>query len=150
MLNLHHIVRPAINANYPDGDFELFRSTGQSNQNGIVTATYSPAIPIKGNFQSEGDAALAHADMAGQNTIIRRLYVYACDNRGKRPWSVYRPLARSGDYIRDIHGGYWLVTAVLEDFSDVGWECLRVTFQQTTTSINVVGGGVDECDCCHK
>lgn len=149
MLNLHDIVRPVINANYPDCQLQLFRSTGQANVDGVMTATYAPPVSVWGNFQSEGDAALSHADLAGMNTIIRRLYLYASKDRKTRPWSIYRPLARSGDYVKDDRGGYWLVTAVTEDFSDVGWECLRVTFQQTPTSLNVIGG-VNECNCCHE
>ena len=148
MLNLHHIVRSAINANYPDARLELFRSTGQSNVGGVMTATYAPPVPVWGNFQSEGDAALSHADLAGQNTIIRRLYLYADRDRRTRPWSIYRPLARSGDYVRDDRGGYWLVTAVTEDFSDVGWECLRVTFQTTAPTLTVIGGVDGGCQCC--
>jgi uncharacterized protein YnzC (UPF0291/DUF896 family) len=29
----------------------------------------------------------------------------------------------------------WLVTAVLEDFSEVGWESVRVTLQQSEVKI---------------
>lgn len=46
-----------------------------------MTAFYAPAENILGNFQSEGDAALDHANLAGQNTIIRKLYLYASNDR---------------------------------------------------------------------
>lgn len=146
-LNLHDIVRHAITANKADDVFDLFRSAGQEMKDGIMTAVYAAPIRITGQFQSENDAALAHADMAGQNSIIRKLYVYAPDDLKTRPWSIYRPLARSGDYVRDRFGGYWLVTAVTEDFSECGWECLRVTFQQTTKSLPV-STGVEHGCCC--
>lgn len=57
-LNLHAIVRQAINANYADETFKLYRSVGQKNVGGIVQAYYAPAEEIQGNFQSEGDSAL--------------------------------------------------------------------------------------------
>ena len=128
-LNLHDIVRPAITANLADQTFTLYRSTGFTFSAGIKTASYEAITGVSGQFQSAGDAQLDHAELAGQNTIIRELYVYASTDRTTRPWSIYRPLARSGDYFLDALGGYWLVTAVVEDFSDAGWEHLRVTFQ---------------------
>lgn len=146
-LNLHAIVRRAITANKADDLFDLYRSAGQVMQDGIMVAAYDPPVRISGQFQSENDAALAHADMAGQNTIIRKLYVYAPDNLKERPWSIYRPLARSGDYVRDKFGRFWLVTAVTEDFSECGWECLRVAFQQTTESLPVTTGASCGCNC---
>ena len=84
-LNLHAIVRQTINANYADETFKLYRSVGQKNVGGIVQAYYAPPEEIQGNFQSEGDSALDHANLAGQNTIIRRLYLYASSDQKQRP-----------------------------------------------------------------
>ena len=134
-MNLHDIVRNAINVNLEDQPFTLIRSCGQMNIDGDIVSYYENVNGLKGNFQSEGDAALDHAQLAAQNTIVRRLYLYAPDDKAKRPWSIYRPLARSGDYILDKNEDYWLVVAVLEDFSEAGWECLRVQLQQTPPSI---------------
>ncbi|WP_443894650.1 hypothetical protein [Parasutterella excrementihominis] len=111
-----------------------------------MTAFYAPAETIRGNFQSEGDSALDHANLAGQNTIIRKLYLYASNDRKTRPWAQYRPLARTGDYIEDSKGGYWLITAVLEDFSDAGWECVRCTFEQTPITLNIKEDENDDGD----
>ena len=134
-LNLHDIVRPAITFNKADNPFIVFRSVGQTNNRGVVTAIYERIDGFKGQFQSEGDSALYHADLGTQSTIIRKLYLYAPDNLKDRVWSVYRNQARSGDYIRDENNQYWLVTAVLEDFSQCGWECVRVTLQNVKPSI---------------
>lgn len=136
-LNLHAIVRQSINANYADETFKLYRSVGQKNVGGIVQAYYAPAEEIQGNFQSEGDSALDHANLAGQNTIIRRLYLFASSDQKQRPWAIYRPLARSGDYVEDSKGGQWLITAVIEDFSDAGWEAVRCTLQTTPQKLNI-------------
>lgn len=136
-LNLHDIVRPAIEANLQDQPFELYRACDLDNEEGIVTSYYEHLTGFKGNFQSEGDATLDHAELAAQNTIIRRLYLYAPDDRAQRAWSIYRPLSRSGDYIKDKNGDLWLVVAVLEDFSEAGWECLRIQLQQEPVQITL-------------
>ena len=139
MMNLHNIVRGAIQSNLPDEEFTLYRSIGQvNNDEGIMTASYSQGETIKGNFQSDSDAALHFSNMSAQNTIIRKLYVYATEDRETRPWSLYRPLSRTGDYIQDKRGDYWLVLAVTEDYSNVGWECLRVQLQQVRPELNII------------
>lgn len=143
-MNLHDIVRGAININLKDQPFTLLRSTASGVTNGVRVAKYVKVEGLKGNFQSEGDAALNFSNNAAQNTIVRRLYLYADSDRATRAWSIYRPLARSGDYIVNDKGEYWQVSAVIEDFSDAGWECLRVTFQQTDPKLTIVEPTLDE------
>ena len=126
MLNLHNIVRPAITANKPDEPFTVYRSVGQRNVKGVMTAIYAEIGGYTGQFQS--------------GTIKRKVYLYAPDDTKTRAWSVYRKESRSGDFLKDSRGDYWLVEAVLEDFSAVGWECLRVTLQQTEPKITLEGG----------
>ena len=143
-MNLHDIVRGAITINLEDQPFTLLRSTASGVTNGVRVAKYVKVEDLKGNFQSEGDAALNFSNNAAQNTIVRRLYLYADSDRASRAWSIYRPLARSGDYIVNNKGEYWQVSAVIEDFSDAGWECLRVTFQQTDPKLTIVEPTLDE------
>lgn len=135
MLNLHNIVRGAITANYPDATFTLYRSIGQKNVHGIKTSAYVQVDAVKGNFQSEGDATLNFAEKAGQNSIVRKLYLFADADNSLRPWSLFRPLSRSGDYIQDKTGVYWFVESVIEDYSDVGWVSLRCIMQQTKPNL---------------
>lgn len=137
-MNLHDIVRGAINVNLEDQSFTLLRSTASGVTNGVRVAKYVKVEGLKGNFQSEGDAALNFSNNAAQNTIIRRLYLYATSDRSTRAWTIYRPLARAGDYVLNDKGEYWQVSAVIEDFSDAGWECLRVTFQQTDPKLTII------------
>ena len=145
-MNLHDIVRGAINVNLEDQSFTLLRSTASGVTNGVRVAKYVKVEGLKGNFQSEGDAALNFSNNAAQNTIIRRLYLYATSDRSTRAWTIYRPLARAGDYVLNDKGEYWQVSAVIEDFSDAGWECLRVTFQQTDPKLTIVEPDVSEDD----
>lgn len=143
-MNLHDIVRGAITAVHPDQTFTILRSLGSSVVNGVRIATYKKLEGFTGNFQSEGDAALNYSNNAAQNTITRKLYLYATGDRATRPWTAYRPLARSGDYVLNDKGEYWKVDAVVEDFSDDGWEQLRVTFQQTDPQLTLAEDNADE------
>lgn len=136
-MNLHAIVRGAINANLEDVTLTLYRSLGETNVEGLMTNVYAQGVKVKGSFQSEGDAALDHANLAGQNSITRKLYLYASSGVSERPWGIYRTLSRTGDYLVDGNGGFWLVVAVEEDFSAAGWECLRVQLQDTTPNLTI-------------
>ena len=137
-MNLHAIVRGAITRVHDDQPFSILRSLPTTVVNGVRGSQYEKIDGFTGNFQSEGDAALSYSNNAAQNTIVRRLYLYATDDRATRPWPIYRPLARSGDYAVNAKGEYWKVDAVVEDFSDDGWELLRVTFQQTEPKLAIV------------
>jgi hypothetical protein len=137
-MNLHAIVRGAITRVHDDQSFSILRSLPTTVANGVRVSQYEKIDGFSGNFQSEGDAALSYSNNAAQNTIVRRLYLYATDDRATRPWTIYRPLARSGDYVVNAKGEYWKVDAVVEDFSDDGWELLRVTFQQTEPKLAIV------------
>jgi hypothetical protein len=137
-MNLHAIVRDAITRVHDDQPFSILRSLPTTVVNGVRVSQYEKIDGFAGNFQSEGDAALSYSNNAAQNTIVRRLYLYATDDRANRPWTIYRPLARSGDYIVNAKSEYWKVEAVVEDFSDDGWELLRVTFQQTEPKLAIV------------
>ena len=67
MLNLHDIVRPVIGANYPDQELTYYRSLGQTvNNEGVAVSSYAAGVPIMGNFQSEGDAALHYAGLVAE------------------------------------------------------------------------------------
>lgn len=137
-MNLHAIVRGAITRVHDDQLFSILRSLPTTVVNGVRVSQYEKIDGFTGNFQSEGDAVLSYSNNAAQNTIVRRLYLYATDDRATRPWTIYRPLARSGDYVVNAKGEYWKVDAVVEDFSDDGWELLRVTFQQTEPKLAIV------------
>lgn len=139
-LNLHDIVRRAITYNNPDLPFILYRSEGMTVHEGVQVPLYREITGLMGQFQSEGDAALNFAEMGGQNTQTRKLYLYSTDDRKTRPWTIDRGLARSGDYLKDHQGQIWQVSAVTEDFSANGWEQLRITLQQTLPEMKLVNG----------
>ena len=146
-MNLHEIVRGAINTNLQDQEFDFYRSVGQVNDGGgLLIASYEKPIKIKGNFQSENDAALNHANLAGQNSVIRKLYLYSPYEPRNKPYSINRTFARSGDYLVDDLNQFWLITAVIEDFSWAGWECVRCTLQQNNPELNIEDNETEEPD----
>lgn len=129
-LNLHGIVRGAINALHPDVDVQIVRSLGsQPDENGFAVTRYARFTGVQAQIQSESDAALFHADMAGANSIVRRIYLFTPKGASEQPAGIFRPLTRSGDYIVQRDGTVWLVTAVIENFADINWLCVRVTMQ---------------------
>ena len=130
-MNLHALVRGAVQAVKPDTVLTLFRSIGvdESDPRGLGEAQYLPGITVRGNVQSEGDAALNFSEHAGQNTVVRRIYLYAPKSPHERPWAMWRPLSRIGDIIVDEDGNHWFVDAVVEDFSADGWVSVRATLQ---------------------
>lgn len=137
-VNLHAIVRGAINAINPDEDVTLYRASGQKNVAGKVTATYLPPVTVKAQIQSENDEALYHSNNAGQNDITKRFYLYA-DSVAGRPAGIIRPQARSGDIIqRVLDGTWWKVIAVIDDFSAVGWTSVRAALQTVAPNPEVI------------
>lgn len=65
-LNLHAVVRRSINAIHPDEEVQLLHSTGSvPDENGFAAPQYERTMGVMAQVQSEGDAALFHADMAG-------------------------------------------------------------------------------------
>ena len=126
-LNLHDIVRTAIVAVHPDETVTLYQSTGQVNNYGEITPTYAAGQVVQAQIQSEGDAALYHADRVGMNSQTIKAYLYA--DKAFPPAGVDRPFCRNGDIFQRDDGTWWLITAVTENFAGVGWVSVRGTLQ---------------------
>lgn len=142
-MNLHHIVRGAINAVNPDVTVQILRSMGSKpDESGFAVPVFQRSYDVRAQIQSEGDAALFHADMAGANTVTRRIYLYTPKDRDEQPAGVWRPLARSGDYIVQEDNTVWLINAVIENFAGVNWLCVRATLQVDPPE------GVEYGECC--
>ena len=131
-MNLHAIVRGIIPAVNPDESVVWYRSTGQQASGyGEIEPTYADPVTVAAQVQSEGDEALFHADRAGDNSIVRKFYLMA--SPATRPAGIVRVDARNGDYLQREDGTWWLVVAVLEDFSfKSGWTCVRGVQQNTS------------------
>lgn len=129
-LNLHKVVRGAITAVHPDITVELLRSLGQEiDDSGFSRPQYAPLASVKAQVQSEGDVALFHSDHVGMNSVVRKIYLFAPSDMALQAASIVRPLSRTGDYIRMPDKTWWLVIAVVENFSGVNWVCVRAQLQ---------------------
>lgn len=129
MMNLHQLARAAVTAVHPDEALTIYRSVGQKNVTGVAKPVYEKGQSVKGQVQSEKDDALYHANLTGQNQTVRKIFLYAESSGALKPAGIIRPLARGGDLIQRTDGAWWLVTAIIEDFSDVGWVCVRAALQ---------------------
>src|ERR1044071_1885990 len=106
-LNLHSIVRGAINSVNPDVVATWRVSTGYTTaDDGAQTPTYSDSS-VYVQAQAAGTQTLRHAEMLNIQGVMRDVYMWG-DGQG-----VVRPDAKGGDLL--LFGGQtWLIFAVME------------------------------------
>lgn len=146
-INLHAIVNPVISGLHPDISAMLYQSTGQSTEvGGQVKATYAAGIPIIAQPQSEKASELFHADRVGQENISRKFYLNSESNAESIITGIIRPLGRNGDLFQIdpaavwFSGTWWLVDALIEDFSRSGWVAVRASLQINAPDPEAIGG----------
>ena len=120
-LNLHDIVRGAINIVNPDEDVWLIQNIGQTNAKGRITASYAPAQKVKAQVQTLSGDDLTVMNDTQRTERDRKFYLYAETKTGNAPSGIIRPLGKSGDFMRRNDGTYWKVYNVSEDYTTDGW-----------------------------
>lgn len=129
-VNLHRLARPAVNAVHPEVTATLFRSVGRITlPDGRAKSRYAPGEAVTVQMQSEGATALYHAGRVGMEESSRKFYLFSLPGLERRVSGLVRPLARGGDMFELAGNSWWLVEAVLEDFTSSGWVCLRAVLQ---------------------
>lgn len=128
MMNLHAIVRGAIPALHPDETVTLRQSVGQRNIRGRIVPVYARAQTVTAQIQSLGSDDLRHAEAVNLTQRDRKAYLFA-PAPTTPPAGIIRPLSRNGDMIQRADGSWWLVTAMLEDFTASGWVCVGMVQQ---------------------
>ena len=129
-VNLHRIVRGAVNALHPSVAATLYQSTGQTTEaDGTLKSIYAPGLAVTAQMQSEGPDALYHADRVGMEEVSRKFYLFSEPALDKKVAGIVRPLSRGGDVFQLEDQTWWLVEATLEDFSRSGWVSVRATLQ---------------------
>ena len=128
MINLHGLVRRAITSLHPDEAMTLRQSIGQRNERGRVTPVYGPAQVVQAQVQSLGQNDLAQREATSNTRIDRKAYLFAPE-AALPPQGIVRPLGRTGDMLQRADGTWWLVTAMIEDFTASGWVCVGITQQ---------------------
>lgn len=126
-INLHHIVRAPITNVHPDETLMWYQNKGAENVGGILRPSYAAPLALVAQVQSESDAALMHADRADMNTETVKVYLYW--NVQTAPLNLDRFTAKGGDIFKRADGSFWLVTALTDNFADVGWVSCRAVRQ---------------------
>jgi len=131
-LNLHSIVRPAINSVNPDVLGVWRRSTGQTTAaDGKRTPTFATVPAVRLQVQAASGDDLQHIDYMTQQGVYRKVYAFG-DVEGQ-----VRPDLKGGDILQFAYGGStrdWLVVHVLETWAPdtVGWCSVLVALQAVT------------------
>jgi hypothetical protein len=125
-MNLHVVANKLISRIHPNETCLLRRASGMSNDKGRMVPTFEPGVEVEAQIQSESADELAHQmENVGSIEETRKAFLYASPAAGP----VSRPLAKGGDMLRRPDGTWWLVTAMMEDFTNAGWVLVRITLQ---------------------
>ena len=138
-MNLHDIVRGAITAVARDLSAELYVMTGEQErgERGDLLPVFEQPVEVLGQWQSIKADEIIQTERISEATTVRRVYLKATDDAASRPWASWRPLGRSGDFLKDEHGNFWLVDAVIEDFTHEGWVCVQAVLQTVAPRFKV-------------
>lgn len=138
-MNLHEIVRGAITAVARDLPAELYVMTGEQErgERGDLLPVFEQPVEVLGQWQSIKADEIIQTERISEASTVRRVYLKATDDAGSRPWASWRPLGRSGDLLKDDKGNFWLVDAVIEDFTHEGWVCVQVVLQTVAPRFKV-------------
>lgn len=138
-MNLHAVVRGAITAVARDLPAELYTMTGEQErgERGDLLPVFSGPVPVLGQWQSIKADEIIKTERINEATTVRRVYLRATDDASSRPWASWRPLGRSGDLLKDDRGAFWLVDAVIEDFTHEGWVCVQAVLQTVAPRFKV-------------
>lgn len=127
-MNLHHIVRGIIQTVHKDEPCYLIQAIGQSNVKGIVTPVYKKPFKILAQIQPAGSETLQMLEAFNVGGESMQAFLYSDPTLPVA--SVNRlPLTRGGDIVKRKDGTFWLVTAVLSDWTEEGWACVAITRQ---------------------
>ena len=120
-LNLHDIVRGAINIVNPDEDVWLIQNISQTNVKGRITANYAEPEKVRAQVQTLSGDDLTVMNDTERTERDRKFYLYAETKTGNAPSGIISPLGKSGDFMRRDDGTYWKVYNVSEDYTTDGW-----------------------------
>lgn len=138
-MNLHGIVFNAIGAVNPHETVEWYRAIPTEVDSFERTCPqWRAPLKIKAQIQSESEAALFHSDNVGKSSTSRKVYLFSRAKLRIQPAPSIREVGRGGDVLRFPDGSWWGISAILEQFSNVGWCSVRATM------LNRVPDGIPE------
>ena len=144
-MNLHGMARGLIQEVFPDETVTLYKSAGFVNIEGTAYPKWEEGREARSQTQTEKEDALAHltGDL-GETPVTRKFYLYASE--GDAPQGADRPDGKGGDMIRCPDGTWWLITAVIKDFSRAGWVSVRGALQSAPPDFSHSQWSADEND----
>lgn len=130
-MNLHGVVRQAIQAVNPDTLCTWQQSVGAAVSGGNLTPAYNTVASVLVNVQGVNARDLRHIENLNLEDVYRKVYIFG------NIQGVVRPNAKGGDlliFAQDIGGTpqVWLVVAVSETWPDAvqsGWSSAMVCLQ---------------------
>lgn len=125
-INLHQIARRSINTIHSDDKGILYRSKGQRNNRGSVTPIYEKGLEIELQIQPLSEWRLTQLEGKSVTGNAYQAFLYSTPNNPIR--GIDRRLAKNGDFLF-VNGVYYLVTAIIEDWSNSGWINVEIVEQ---------------------
>lgn len=130
-LDLHEIVRGAIQSVNEDTKAQWIVSTGYGTVNGRQAPTYAPAVEVRAQIQPPSGKLLQHTNFLNIQGTLRSVYMYG------NPQSVSRVDAKGGDLLLFPQNpgaplDKWLVQLVEEqgwNLDDGSWSKVGVILQ---------------------
>jgi hypothetical protein len=138
-MNLHAIARRAVSSVNAEETVTLYRNIGHTSEDGVLTPEWAPPETVSAQVQTEKEDALQWANETGSVVVTRKFYLFGTPL--DRAEGIDRPRGKGGDVLKRTDGTWWLITAVLEDFSGSGWTSVRGTLQTgAPLGLEVQGG----------
>jgi hypothetical protein len=101
---------------------------GAVNAKGVLTPTWAAGEPVEAQIQSESPDELARmSENVDVVETTRQAWFHGAP--GSAPKPLDRETGAGGDIIQRVDGSWWLVTAVLDDYTRAGWTRVRLTRQ---------------------
>lgn len=125
-INLHATVRGSITGLHPDESVMLFQSLGNVNVFGKTKPQFAPGAAVAAQIQSEGADTLEQSRDVNFTAQVRKCYLFSETAAGETPQGIVRWVGRGGDVLQRGDESWWKVVAMLEDFTNSGWVCVRI------------------------
>jgi hypothetical protein len=137
-MDVQALANAVIRRVHPNETVTIYRCVGQGNVRGEVKPVYAVPVEVRAQVQTEREDAQQIIGESLAVVVTRKFWLQGTPL--DRPEGINRPEGTGGDMIRREDGTWWLVTAVLEDFTGAGWTSVRGTLQTAPPEPDCAGG----------
>lgn len=128
-INMHDLVRDAIQTVNPDVDGAVYVSTGATTWRGVRTPTFAQLPTQRLQVQAMSHTELYHLNGLNYAGGMSKLYAYGNLS------GVLRPTGNGGDLVR-LGDEWWAIQHVLEWWP--GWCCVAITRQVDAATLDAL------------